>query len=820
MKNVATERNLLATSKNKRRNETLFAALVIVAMLLVVYRDVVFGGKTFLIEGSSESTMPAPALGPYGYDGTRNSRLWDEQAPSLTGEPFDQFIMQSYQRGDLPIWNPHQGLGIPLVANGLSGMFDPIKLIVFMAPPSAFAAAEDLQLLFRYFLAGLFTYLLARALGANFASGLGASAIYMFGSYFMESANIAFVHLDLLLPLVMYAYYLLAARRSWQTFALTALAIFLLVISDFPEALALYIGVGLLWYATSVVAIWRHAAQPRRVFVGMIIQGVGATGIGILMGAFTLLPFVQYLSAASHVHDPGLMTLVGLGAWPIKVLGGFLIPSAYYHLGWMYFGVLVIILWGLLLITANYRVLIKRRRSLLLYTACFVSVIIVMIAVMFRIPPLNWVADLPILNMTYLNRHLQPIILLMVAGLGAIALEMIQMRDLRRRLLTAFIGAGLLLGAYSLTTVFDQAVFLPVYVNLIPVITVFFTAIFLFIAWLSSRLYINPPVIIALLIGSLLVEVMMYDSGPRPSRYDPYTVPPFVAYLQKQPTADRILGLNAILAPNVATAYGLDDIRYNDALNPKRFFEYSQALLFASSSAPESPSDALMRSSRFDGYNTLPRFDRALDLLNATYILTTTESQPPQTEYSPSKPFELVHQSVGVSIYRNPNALPRAFIVHTAEVIPTLEATLTRLGAPGFDPAQTVLLQQPVDPAFMQSLPTGSVAQNMSPTDSAQVMAQSNNAMTVQTTLGQPGFLVVSELDYPGWEAVVDGQPTSILTAYGIIRAVPLAGGTHTVEFRYRPASLFVGAGISGAALAFLALLSLSRAWRRRSIKA
>jgi uncharacterized membrane protein YfhO len=60
---------------------------------------------------------------------------------------------------------------------------------------------------------------------------------------------------------------------------------------------------------------------------------------------------------------------------------------------------------------------------------------------------------------------------------------------------------------------------------------------------------------------------------------------------------------------------------------------------------------------------------------------------------------------------------------------------------------------------------------------------------------------VLTDSWYPGWIARVDGIETPIERADYIFRAVRLAPGEHRVEFEYRPASLQIGALISGVAL-------------------
>ena len=70
-----------------------------------------------------------------------------------------------------------------------------------------------------------------------------------------------------------------------------------------------------------------------------------------------------------------------------------------------------------------------------------------------------------------------------------------------------------------------------------------------------------------------------------------------------------------------------------------------------------------------------------------------------------------------------------------------------------------------------------------------------------------PGLLTLSEITYPGWRVVVDGQEAEMKTIAGILRGVELLEGEHQVEFIFRPLSVYLGLGffIVGLSLVFLA---------------
>ena len=72
---------------------------------------------------------------------------------------------------------------------------------------------------------------------------------------------------------------------------------------------------------------------------------------------------------------------------------------------------------------------------------------------------------------------------------------------------------------------------------------------------------------------------------------------------------------------------------------------------------------------------------------------------------------------------------------------------------------------------------------------------------------GAPGFLVLTDQDYPGWSVTVNGVPAPVLAANHAFRAVPVPGGESIVVWTYRPLTLWAGAAISLTALGVVVAL-------------
>ena len=73
------------------------------------------------------------------------------------------------------------------------------------------------------------------------------------------------------------------------------------------------------------------------------------------------------------------------------------------------------------------------------------------------------------------------------------------------------------------------------------------------------------------------------------------------------------------------------------------------------------------------------------------------------------------------------------------------------------------------------------------------------------------GFILLNEINYPGWSATVDGQAAAILPADGIFRAVHVKAGSHRLEFTFWPRHFLWGAAMSLLTLAAYAAYFIER---------
>jgi len=128
------------------------------------------------------------------------------------------------------------------------------------------------------------------------------------------------------------------------------------------------------------------------------------------------------------------------------------------------------------------------------------------------------------------------------------------------------------------------------------------------------------------------------------------------------------------------------------------------------------------------------------------------------------------------------------FLVDDAIVVRRNEAR--RAIRDRIDLTQTVVLDQPLEASAQPDRSTGDVG-------AAEIRRYGDQVATIATRADGRRLLVMSDVFYPGWVATIDGVAVPVHRANYAFRAVSVPAGDHIVEFRYRPASVRVGAWAS-----------------------
>lgn len=168
-----------------------------------------------------------------------------------------------------------------------------------------------------------------------------------------------------------------------------------------------------------------------------------------------------------------------------------------------------------------------------------------------------------------------------------------------------------------------------------------------------------------------------------------------------------------------------------------------------------------------------------------------------------------------VDVYENLRILPRAWFAKRITAIEDsriLSRIQGRDANASFDPWDEALVDS-------GSLPEAGASTGLTQgtSDGSVVVARYEpNRISLKTKNDNSGFLVLSEVYYPGWTASIDGRRVRVHRTNYVLRGLSVPPGEHDVEFTFRSRSFLQGAYLSGAGVALL-LVSLvcSTAFRR-----
>lgn len=285
---------------------------------------------------------------------------------------------------------------------------------------------------------------------------------------------------------------------------------------------------------------------------------------------------------------------------------------------------------------------------------------------------------------------------------------------------------------------------------------------------------------------------------------DPYSLelpePPVAAALHEllgervvPPRIARFGNEQPWLRPNLPGPFGLLDLQAYAPMVPRRTHE----LL-----ATVAPSMAIS-GSHVGGFTTLEELGSPLfDILGVDAVLTADAAVQ-------AEGFTEVASVGAIRILVNDDAHPHAWFASHAHVSPPRgrrPGTWVKFN-PSFDPVNQVALEEEPPPG---PIPAGIVDVPEGQAFGARVakfQEWAPGSMTIDLGAGPAGLLVVSESYHGDWRAWVDGEPAPLMVANHAIMAVPIGeGGTARVDLRYQTSRPLYGA-LAGAGGLLAALL-------------
>jgi len=160
---------------------------------------------------------------------------------------------------------------------------------------------------------------------------------------------------------------------------------------------------------------------------------------------------------------------------------------------------------------------------------------------------------------------------------------------------------------------------------------------------------------------------------------------------------------------------------------------------------------------------------------------------------SDSDEHNIVYQFEDIYIHENYDVYPRAFLVNNFKTVEKDTAQEYLLKNPDFNLRQNVILEEKLSNESINKLKLS----KDNKINNANIISYEANNVLIKTSNSDASILILTDVYYPGWKAFIDGTETKIYRADGLVKAIFVPEGEHTIEFVYLPESYNTGITIS-----------------------
>lgn len=692
--------------------------------------------------------------------------------------PWQKATRHAIGQGEWPLWNPFMLCGDVLAASGQPAVYHPIHAITYLLPfgPSlTFAATAVL------FVAGLCAFSFHREIGCRESAAIVGAAGWAFCGFILFWLGWPLVLTVVFFPLVLLAVRRVAHAPGLRSAVLLTVAFVLVLLAGHPETAFHAVMVGL---AYGVFELVRARGTSRLAPVGWsLLAGL----VAILLTAIDVLPFLEAMpQTVLHTHrqatDAAQSVPWGLALERLRVvLVPFVygVPTSEWIVGPSKFGAHWYAYTGSVLLAPAALGLWRGRwpgRWFLL------GMLIAGILVFVAAPGLiDLLALLPGFDLA-INRRLTFVTGFALASLAALGVEAWAAEGPGRPLGWLSLGAlgviGLAIAAFwpgmreaGLSTGFLTSRTL---LELVPMALV--ATLFLLVR--------APRLAVAGLLVVLVAQRLLQTGDLNPTHPADLLAPPIAAFndLPAGEEPFRIVGQRQLLTPNLATLYELEDVRGVTAMTNLRLYRTYP-----------------LWSARPKG---LPRVEDLarpfLSFLNVRFAVVSSSEPPPPG-------WRVFRSTRRFAIHENRRALARAFVPRGVRFVAPGDRVWDEMKEAGsFSATAWIETSDPALPASGRLL-----------NGPGQVTVERQGlGFRLEAAMEQPGWVVVSETAWQGWQATSGGRKLPLHFANHAFLAFELPAGQHSVDLVYRPRSFVVGRALSFSTAGVIAVVWLVAALR------
>jgi hypothetical protein len=310
--------------------QDILVALLLFILPLLLFGPVTLGSRTLLpLDNLFVGEPWASSTDELSVGRPHNALLSDL---ILENYVWKRFITQSIQARSIPLWDPYLFAGHPFLANGQHSALYPLSLIFYvMALTKAYGWFTVIQ----FWLAGLFTYIFLRVLGANRLGGLVGGITFQLSGFFVVSVVFtmiiaAAVWLPLVLTMIE-----IVIRKQEQKGPVAYSPVPYIVLGAFVLGIQILAGhVEITYYVLLVSAFYALCRlivlQRRQRVWGPTLRIGGWLVVMVLLGlGLGAIQFVPLYEVASRNFRVGSVTYADVAGWalPSRRIISFLVPD-------------------------------------------------------------------------------------------------------------------------------------------------------------------------------------------------------------------------------------------------------------------------------------------------------------------------------------------------------------------------------------------------------------------------------------------------------------------------------------------------------------
>jgi hypothetical protein len=670
--------------------------------------------------------------------------------------PWSETARQILKSGEMPLWNRRLGCGSPLLSDQQSAIFHPFTLAGLWLP---IGKAWTLSVALRLFFALFFMAAVLKQWELGDGAALFGAIAYGFSTFHVVWLTISIGLTAMMLPFALAAAFEVLRRPRVAAFAALTLALAMTILAGHPETTA--------FVALTTAA---YALYVR----GRIAVAAMAAIAALLLTTWFWLPTLRQLPLSEryqlmswlarnppkhHIGAPWLLTLVSpdiLGTAP----GDSYRPPEprspdllddYGEIASSYSGLAT-----LALAIAAIPIAWRRRPG-----AFAIGVMAVALIAITEVgQPL--IRHVPILNVALLQR------LRFLWNLGVVLLAAIALDARRRIAIPAAAVAALLVVAFAIAPHHDSSSFERA--QLVAPIVVLGLAL----------AFVRRPAAVAALTFAELVFVTWRYNPPVPAR-DLLPKTGAIRAMLAESAPSRMVALGWSFLPDIPGYYGLEDVKTTDPLGSP---EYSR--LFRGYFATGAEFEQVVHATHYP----------FCDFVNVRSFFVPPGGEPLRGD------LQLVYSSADGSVYRNPRALPRYFVVPRFEVEPSFGMTVGKLKLVSDFRQRALVDRAPTNVRFGSG-------------GDLRVVRYGSNGEELEIDSRDGWNLVVSsDTWWPGWRGWWNGRRVPTVRVNGAFVGVFVPPGRGRLRLAYRPAELELGMGIAAFTLVALIVAAGVTTWR------